>query len=96
MNTGHKSLNTETKSVSEEIIKEKCNQKQCEHEVTICNFSNYIIDRFDSYSGKQHVKNILLSKGYEVCLKRDASFYAIVTKKGSDHSELNFWMRQIQ
>lgn len=96
MNIGQKSLNVETKSLSEKIIKEKCNKKQCDHETIICNFSNFIVDRFDSHSGKEHVQSVLLSKGYKVCKKKEADYYAIVTKKGSDCSELNFWMRSVQ
>jgi len=96
MNIGKKGFDVETKALSEDIIKEKCNKKQCDHETAICNFSNFIIDRFDSHTGKQFIKNMLLLKGYEVCKKKEANHYAIVTKKGSDYSELNLWIRSVQ
>lgn len=92
MLTGKKGLDFEIKELNSSIIIDKCNAKPCEHEVTICNMSNMIIDRFDSYFGKNYIKKTLESKGYIQTLRSKSSHYAVVTKKGSDSSLLALYL----
>lgn len=92
MATGHKAYTKESNEVCYDIIRQKCNSKEMEHEVVICDFSNWMVERFDSFSGKNHVSKILASKGYMVCKKRDADHYAEIHKKGCDASEFDFWL----
>ena len=92
MLTGQKGFNHDVKEVSSSIIIEKCNSRETNHELTICDFTNWIIDRFDSLAGKKYVTKVLNSKGFSVCKKSEATHYAILTQKGSDISELNLWL----
>jgi len=92
MLTGKKGLDYEIKEVSSNIIMDKCNSKAPEHEVTISDLSNWIIDRFDSFTGENYILSILFTKGYIKCKKAKATHYASVTKKGSDISQINIWL----
>lgn len=96
MNTGHKAYTNESKELSNQIVKEKCNAKQFEHKLTICDFTNWIIDITDCHSGKDYVEKIFLLKGYEICKRKEADHYANVTKKGCDIPTLRFWIRLIK
>lgn len=95
MATGHKGLISEMKDLTKSIMQEKCNGKQAEHEITICDITNWIVDCFDSHAGKSYVKSILLSKGYDICKKSESTHWATLTKKGCDNSELSFWLKLI-
>ena len=92
---GHKEFNKEVREQCAEITKANCLARNPEptHEVSLCDFTNWIIAVFESYNGKKHVSDLLLKKGFEVCLKRDATLYAVVTKKGEDCSSFHLWLR---
>lgn len=92
---GHKEFNKEVRDQCAEITKTNCFLRNPvpTHDVNLCDLTNWIIDRFESYNGKKHVSDLLLKKGFEVCLKRDATLYAIVTKKGRDCSDFHLWLR---
>lgn len=89
-------LTKEVKSISRDIIMDKCNSKEPSHIVTIADFNNWVIDRYESFAGKEYVKAGLLSRGYEVCKRKEATHYSKLTVKGEDVSELNFWLRSIK
>jgi hypothetical protein len=93
--TGSKSLSVETSKVATQMIMDKCNSLGYKHESVICDMSNWVVDRFESHSGKDYLKKVLLSKNYEVCKRSEASGYISIFKQGQDKSELTFWIRQI-
>ena len=90
----YKQFSKEVSELNSSIIMDKCNSKAPEHIIVICNFNNMIVERVDSYSGKNHVKSVLSKMGYEVCKRSEANHYAEVCLKGNDKSDFHFWIHK--
>ena len=55
-NVMKREYDNEVKCLSCDIIKDKCNAKEPNHQVFICNFNNMIVDKFDCYLDKKLLK----------------------------------------
>lgn len=89
MTTGSKTLKIDSKIITDSIIMDKCNSLEMKHEVEISDMTNWVVDRFDSHND---LKSVLVSKGYSKCLKRDAKWYATLTRKGSEFPLQSIWI----
>jgi hypothetical protein len=64
-------------------------------EWVLVNFSNMIIEKNTGFKGKfgfDKMMSYLKSSGYEKCLKRDASFYAIFDEERENKC---IWLRKV-
>ena len=91
---GHKAMQQEMNDLSTKLIADKCNSRFDSEihvkESLIVGFNGLIIDRFYSVKNEKTILSILKEKGYEKCLRKEASAYCAMFQEWNEKTE--FWI----
>ena len=101
---GHKVMQQEMNDLSSQLIINKCNSR-FEPEIhikesLIIGVNGLILDKFNSVKNEKTILSILKEKGYEKCLRREASAYCSMFQEWNANTEYwtewkSVWIRKI-